>query len=521
MKRERARGFDDAVAAGIVFSAATLYLQLVYWRGAGPPWRDEIDTLSVAQSPWPHFFDRLEFSPFPMLWPLVVRGWTSLFGDATRSLRTLGLIVAISLLAAIWFAMRTLGARAPMLAIALGGAAATVVRYGGSLRAYGFGAVLGLLSMALLYRTCLRPTPASFALAAAASVAAANVTYQNAPLLLACCVAAAIVHRDKRRAAIVLAIGALAAASLLVNVPNMRKVAQWDDLVRYDVDLSWIAGRFRDAADLGGGADAAAWCVLLPLALGAAVFLLRRARAANPAMLFCAIALAVYTVAQIAFLLFLGYLMQVWYCLIFMVGAAVMIDAIAAHAAAQWQWLHLGRAGAALFLMFIAFDGTRAVVGQRMTDVDVIAERLDRAALPNDYIVVYPWHVGTSFQHYYHGAAPWQTLPPLADHSVQRYDEAHAALFDTRERIVIANAVRALRGGWRVWYVGFPLHAERDIYVHEQTRMNLRVEADERWCNSFESAMRAEHVGQMMVVGPQPNTRYLENVALVSVYKRR
>ncbi len=63
----RPRRFAEETFIGLGFSAAALFLHSLFWRNAGPPWRDEIDTLVLAQTPWPQFFDRMEFSPFPAL----------------------------------------------------------------------------------------------------------------------------------------------------------------------------------------------------------------------------------------------------------------------------------------------------------------------------------------------------------------------------------------------------------------------------------------------------------------------
>jgi hypothetical protein len=478
----------EETIAGVVFFAYALFLHALFWRHAGPLWRDEAVSAAVSRTPWPQFLDRLQFDSFPALWLLLLRGWTALFGDGVASLRTLGVLTGIAILGAIWFALRTLDVRVPMLAIALAGAAATVVRFGDALRAYGLGAALGLVSMALLYR-------GRFLLGGLVSLAAVHTTYQNAPLLLACCIGAAIVHR--KRAAIVLGIGALCAASLLIYLPTMQKVKAWSGLLRYDISVGWLLARFRDAADLGGGLGVWAWIVLLIAAL---------ALARNH--VFCAIVLAIYTTAQIVFLLVLRYHTQPWYYLIWMAVAAVLIDATIVHAPP----LQLLRAAAALFILLLGYSGTRAVVAQRMTNVDVVAAVLARDAAPNDLIVVYPWHLGASFHRYYRGAAPWQTLPPLRDHTVQRYDEARKAMFDGRERALIAAVTDTLRRGGRVWYAGYPLFMEQSIIGAKD---RPQVQADARWSSALRDALRGTQ--PTMVVRPDPRTNPNENIALLRI----
>ena len=474
--------------AGIALSAYALFLHALFWRGAGPLWRDEAVSAVVSRTPWPQLLDRMQFDSFPALWLLLLRGWMALFGDGVASLRTLGVLTGITILAAIWFALRTLDVRAPLLAIALGGAAATVVRFGDSLRAYGLGAALGLLSMALLYR-------GRFAWATIASLAAVHTTYQNAPLLLACCVGAAVVHRDRRRAAIDLGIGALCAASLLVYLPTMERLRAWSDLLRYDINVQWILKRFAEAADING--ETGAWMAVLIVAV-----VVMRPR--TPAVVFAAIILIVYTVAQLAFLVILGYQTQPWYYLIWMCVAAVLVDVLVPHA--------LVRAAAALLIAVLAFNQTRVVVAQRMTNVDVVARTLERDAKPGDIIVVYPWHLGASFHRYYHGTTPWQTLPPLSDYSVQRYDEAKKAITDMRERALVAAVTATLRRGGTVWYAGFPLFAEQSIPIG---RSKPQVQADARWSGALQDALRGTQA--TMVVKPDAHTNPFENLALLRI----
>ena len=513
--------YSDEMAIGAVLSAGALFYHSLWWRSAGPLWRDEVDSAVIAASPWPQLADRMQFLPFPAVWMLLVRGWIGLFTDSVVSLRVLGALTGVALLAAMWYAMRALGARAPIIAIALAGAAATIVRYGDSLRAYGLGAALGLVSMALLYRTCVEPTRRNFILAALASLAAVHTTYHNAPLLFACCVAAAIVHRDRKRAAIVLGIGVLCAASLLLYLPIILKATRWGELVRYDVDLPWILRRFREAAEFGsGGVAVRAWVILLAAALALAAVALWRARGRDSVLLFCTITLVVYTFGHIAFLRELRYIMQAWYWLIWMVVAAVLIDAILARAFEPRPSLQLIRGAAAFVILLFAYEGTSFVLGLQATNIDRVAGLLQREATPRDLIVVYPWHLGVSFNRYYRGAAAWQTLPPLPDHSVQRYDEAQEAIRDTPERSVVDGALAALHRGGRVWYVGFPLNVEKNVAVHPGDQANERVVADIRWSQAFERALGRESITSTTVIEPKRDTIGYENVWLLRIERQ-
>jgi hypothetical protein len=85
----------------------------------------------------------------------------------------------------------------------------------------------------------------------------------------------------------------------------------------------------------------------------------------------------------------------------------------------------------------------------------LIAARLSTVVAPNDYVIVYPWYCGVTFNRYYKAAAAWTTLPPLEDYALQRYDLLKAKM-QTRDPIapVIHRITSTLQSGNRVWLVG-------------------------------------------------------------------
>jgi hypothetical protein len=102
----------------------------------------------------------------------------------------------------------------------------------------------------------------------------------------------------------------------------------------------------------------------------------------------------------------------------------------------------------------LAIPAARGDLNWRFTDIDLVARRLSTQAAPEDFIVVNPWYCGISFNRYFKAATPWNTLPPLADHSVHRFDlvreqmqngDALKPLFD--------RMAATLQSGHRVWIV--------------------------------------------------------------------
>jgi hypothetical protein len=129
---------------------------------------------------------------------------------------------------------------------------------------------------------------------------------------------------------------------------------------------------------------------------------------------------------------------------------------------AAWRWARPAAMILAAVTISTAFLFELPAVICRQTNVDFIAAQLSTQMAPNDYVIVHPWHCGTTFQRYYKGAAPWTTLPPLEDYTLQRYDLLKAKM-QTKDPIapVIDRITSTLQSGNRVWLVGnFPFTQE-------------------------------------------------------------
>jgi len=100
---------EKAALARCEFAAATLltlFLIFLHFRllmHAGPLWRDEINSLYVANTQTVHNFETaLVFNPFPALFAAVLRIWIALgFGNSDFHLRILGFVIGLLLIGAI------------------------------------------------------------------------------------------------------------------------------------------------------------------------------------------------------------------------------------------------------------------------------------------------------------------------------------------------------------------------------------------------------------------------------------
>jgi AraC-like DNA-binding protein len=79
------------------------------------------------------------------------------------------------LIAALWMNARTFGYQYPVMALALIGVAPSVIRWGDSMRAYGFGMLLIVLTMGAIWSYAKLPSPRRLLVATAMSVLSENL----------------------------------------------------------------------------------------------------------------------------------------------------------------------------------------------------------------------------------------------------------------------------------------------------------------------------------------------------------
>jgi len=103
---------------------------------------------------------------------------------------------------------------------------------------------------------------------------------------------------------------------------------------------------------------------------------------------------------------------QPWYFLPIMVLAATCFDAACSTFKSRMSTVLLG---SALITVVISIPVARRDLDYRFTNIDAWSSALMIEAPREDFILVVPWFCGITFDHYFHGATPWTTIPPLAD----------------------------------------------------------------------------------------------------------
>lgn len=450
-------------AVALLAVAAIVTLHVVNLRHAGGLWRDEVVTYHVAtMASLSELWHSVWYDSFPAGIHVVLRIWASLGGAATDfGLRAFGALIGLAVLGVVWLDGRLVGSRIPWLSMALVGFSPPVVRYGDSIRGYGFGAVTILLTFGLVWKVMQRPTRWRVALATAAAVLSVQTLYQNTALLAAICVSGVAVtvwNRQGKRAAILIAIWATAMVSLVPYIGLVRKAYEGKQVMEAGVTFGRLLSVLAETLGSPLGILLWMWLALFIAAVGVAVqvtaFRPGGPDAARNATAFSAIAMVTGAIAFMAFMKILDLPSQPWNYVPLVAFTAVTLQG--AFAAVTTTPRRRGAmavvaVGMMAVMAWPAWQGVRV----RFTNVDLIAARLHQSAGPGDMILVFPWYCGATFQRYFHGPTAWTTLPPQRDLHVQskaRFKEY--MLIAEPNRPVMQQIIGTLEAGHRVWLVG-------------------------------------------------------------------
>lgn len=487
----------------LVLTAVVAALSVVRVLHAGGLWRDEAGAARLAALPTLQEIAGLfQHEAFPPLFAVTVRAYTHMAGGGDQALRVFGLLVGLTIAGILWLNARTTARTVPLLSLALLGLDLPFLIFGESVRGYGMGSALILLTYGLLARAVAwqpergRGSPAGLiGLTAIAAVASVQVLVSNAALLLALCAAAAAVAVARRRwrvAGGIVGCGAVAALSLLPYAAQLAAARrQWSVIVIYSIGARQVWKAF--IATVGPRPVLAAWLLLALAGLaGLARELTRRRRVAvrtlpapaaapgerpeerspaprseeerepawTAAAAFAGLTIVCAVAANAIFLERLGYPPRPWYFLPLMALLGSALDTLFGVLARRRG----GGRGGTLAIVRVAavalVAAAQAVpmwqhLTARQTNADLVAREVAQAAAPQDLVVVLPWFYGVSFNRYYTGPARWLTLPEIADHRIHRYDLLKSRLASPHPLDdVLVEVAATLRSGHRVWVAG-------------------------------------------------------------------
>ena len=522
-KRDLLKSFE--LLAAILLSAMMIFFLGARATHAGALWRDEAATLQLAQMPTiGEIAANFQHEAFPIPFPLLIRGYTAVVGSTDASLRWFGFGVGLAILAAAWFNSRVLGDRGPLIFLILFGLNATFLIFGTSLRGYGLGCVFLILTIGLAAKALRQPTTANAIVATVAAIASVQLMINAVPLIAAIAASSVIVFalQKQYRLAAIVCLCALICALSFVPYLHSYLSADWNIVLKYPTDFSSLWDKLQLALREYGLAPEIFWCVVIPVVIGAGVWrwwMLRREEAsAKERLVIFLICVALLSIlAYYAFLKTLSYATRSWYYLPLLCAVAAAVD-LAGAILARAQWFRIVRlllAVAALALLPLSlWHGAR----ERLTDIDVVAQKLEQEAGPNDLIVLNPWHFAPSFNRYYHGSTPWITVPTMTEHRVHRYDLMKAKMMEEDPLSdVRARIQQTLQSDHRVWIVGGARPLDPDMpqlgpapnpYFGWAGYMSY-------WSMEIGSFLGAHASSGEVVLEPMPNVNDGENVPLL------
>lgn len=433
---------------------------------AGGLWRDEVHSVNMAE--YPDILGTCWNDSFPVLFQLVLRAWILLLGSSDAALRGFGLACSCGLLGAIWWIGRQFGQRVPWALLVLVGLDPTFITYGGEVRGYGLGVLAYFIMLGCLWRYLEGPSPRGWWLLLACSLIAVQTSFTNAFLLFAAFCGGGFValrRRDGRLLGRLVLIGVLAALSMLPYwLFVYPRAAEWAEIVKTPYSLPAQLHAFAQALSAAGTVRLCVWPLLgIVSALLAAICLWRRDGGelshGNDLACFLLANLVIGTTAFWAYMHSLSVVTQVWYYLPLLALLAVTVDC----ASVLWASSIRRRLVFMAVLLITAVSmlpRTAEAIALRLTNVDLVAERLEQAASAGDLIVVFPWYIGLTFDRYYHGDAAWMPFPNVGNSQPRGHGgylelKRHYMTRPTPECIAaeLQRITTTLEKGRRVWLV--------------------------------------------------------------------
>jgi hypothetical protein len=477
----------NAWLAAVLLTVVIAGLHGWLWFHAGAFCGDEVNSLNLAGT---HSLSYMTRDSFPVLLPLLIGGWTALgLAGNDLNLRLLGLLIGLGLVGALWLSAWSARRTAPWLGLILFGLNGTAIFWTDYLRAYGLGSALLIFTVAAMCRLLEKPSwPRASVLALAAGLSV-QALYQNAVFFAAIGLGGWLICWRRNDLAAALKIFAVALAAAVSLLPYFGSVMRWQQATTIRPGFSWPAALDNLHTVLAFPLPQSAWLwfLLALVVCGLAVAALFRltpstgrpvARLTPPELqLFAAVILIASLAGYYLFLRHAALITSPWYFIPLLAIVAVCFD-LAVDLAKLPRWLRPVAGGILIGTGALSVPFAVRDLACRFSNMDLVAARLQREVSPRDYVVVTPWHLGISFNHYYRGAAAWDTLPPVTDHATYRFDQlpASPAEYSRALQPVLDRIANTLQTGHRVWVVGW-----------------MRVPAPHRTAASEEARFLAAH----------------------------
>ena len=460
------RGIADSIErmewiTAIAVSAVSLLLFIVRATHAGSHFRDEADAVQSAQLPLSEMFHAVQFSSFPILFPLILRAYTGLFGATDASLRCFGFAVGILLIAVTWLLIRKLIGKALLFLPVMIGLSTNFLIAGMESRGYGLGSLMILLAFVCNVRLLFNPTVPTLVSVFVADLASVQCLFWNGPLVLAFTLAAIGVFLLRRE---VKWIFPLATILLLCGLSQLfylwlfhSTLVSWEKVVEVPVSFRLVWEVFFVAWGDVSASVSIIWLSVILVAIIVALWRLTTIRNSyrthqRDSLLFGALLIPFSIIASCVLARLIGLAPEQRFFLALTVLVAATADLI-------WAtfplWLRAARVGLTILAMATLPFWFWGYIIYAESNAETVAKMLEQNAEPVDLVVVSPWTYGISFNWYYHGRARWISVPQIDDHRIHRVDllltkmESVSPLADLKDEITMT-----LKSGNRVWFAG-------------------------------------------------------------------
>jgi hypothetical protein len=320
-----------------------------------------------------------------------------------------------------------------------------------------------LFAYGSIWMVAENPRRRNICIAALVALISVQCVYYNSIMVMVFCAAGALIglrRRGWRGIVPFLVIGAVALFPMVFYLGMIERLHSWNVLVHRDIGAVWLWRNFSKVLAAAGPVTYCGWLALFIVGVVTAFCFQLRSVGKNLSavqkdlLLYAATAMSVGAVAHFIFLFMLHYPTEPWYYLTLVALIAVSVDAVFG-VLAYASWFRMSRLALAVLPALICFNTVLNAVEIRQTNVDLIAKKLTLEVAPGDLVIVDPWFVGLTFQRYYNGPAPWDTLPPMEFHTYHRYDIIKERMMATHPiDSLLSRAEDVLRSGHHVWVVG-------------------------------------------------------------------
>jgi hypothetical protein len=482
------------ICIALLLTAWIVVLDFTVLMNAGALWRDEINGVNIASmATFSETWEMAKHDSFRMIWTFLLRAWIVIgAGKTDFGLRILGFLMGLGILGVLWFSARTLYRGTPLFSLTLLGLCPTVFIYANSLRTYGCSMIFVILTILVVWQVMEKPITNRIIIACIVAIMATQCSIFNFVLLLSTCLTGcivAIMNKSKKSVLAIIGIGAISASSLLPYAFDLIDEYKESAISPVTSDFLFILGRFNSAIDPAKDYMNHVWVAIFLSTIAVCFFERLQSKRFNFEVqhnfsLFILLQLILGTICYTVFLKVLSSDLVIlsWHFLPVLILMTLCFDAGFHQFIIKSLVLRIALITFVISLSVIVSSSAWNYAHVKMTNIDEIAAKISTSASDQDLVVVEPFTYGITFMRYYHGKAPWITIPDMNDHLVHRWDLAQTAIQDTEPlKSEFEKISKTLKSGNKIWFISdlsFLLYLQKAPFNSQPIRHEVnRVES--------------------------------------------